>query len=166
MREQYCECLVSRRPDGRMRLLTIAAIVLAVVFAFTGVFLWIVYCVPAVACGAAAWFLNQRVLVEYEYLLLDHEISVDAIYGKTRRKKMLNCAVNKIESLAPYEEARAEHVRRQNITLEDYSSGKEEDRHYLMVCKGEQKNVAFVLTPSAEMLDLFGRELSRAVFTR
>ena len=166
MKEQYCECLVSRDLDGKMRLLTVMAAAFAVLFAFAGMFVWLVFCLPAVACGVAAWFLSQRIRVEYEYLLLDHEITVDAIYGKNRRKKMLNCAVNKIESLSPYEEGRADHVRRQNITLEDYSSGKAEDRHYLMVCGGEQKKVAFVLTPNTEMLDLLGRELSRAVFTR
>ena len=34
MKEQYCECLVSRDLDGKMRLLTVMAVAFAVLFAF------------------------------------------------------------------------------------------------------------------------------------
>ena len=166
MGENYVENLVSREPSTKTRLLTILAATGAVIFACIGLVIWLPACIPAVLCGVLAWFLAQRILVEYEYLLLDHELSVDVIYGKTRRKKMMNCPLKKIESFAPEAPGRTDHLKRQRITVEDYSSQRPGDTHYLLECTGEKGKIAFLMTPGAELLAQLQRELPRAVMPR
>ncbi len=164
--DNYCECLVQAEPDGKNRLLTIVSIIVAVLCAAAGMFVFLPACIPAIGCGVYAWFCSQKINTEYEYLLLDHEISVDVIYNKNRRKKLMNCPVKKIELFAPADLGKLDHVKRQNIKLEDYSTRKDQDRHYLMVCSNEGGKMAFLLTPGTELLDNFSRELNRNVFTR
>ena len=166
MGEKYVENLFSRDPSMKFRLLTVLAAAGAVIFACIGLVIWLPACIGAVLCGVLAWFLAQRILVEYEYLLLDHELSVDAIFGKSRRKKMMNCSTKKIESFAPEAPGRIDHLRRQRITVEDYSSRRPGDTHYLLECSGEKGKIAFLLTPGEALLEQLQRELPRAVMPR
>ena len=152
--DNYCECLVGVKKDGKYQILTILCVVLAVLFAGAGMFLALIACLPAVIFGVLAWFLAQRIHTEYEYLLLDHEFSADIIYRKDRRKKLLNCPTKKIEMFTEADPGKLDHLNRQNTKLEDYSTRKEEDRHYILVCSGENGKTAFLVTPSEELLEM------------
>ena len=164
--ENYCECLVGVKTDSKYQFLTILCAALAVICAAAGMFLILIACVPAVVFGVLAWFLAQKIHTEFEYLLLDHEFSADIIYRKDRRKRLLNCPTKKIDLFAPADPGKIDHVRRQNMKLEDYSTKKDGDRHYLMTCSSENGKAAFLVTPNEQLLEMLGRELPRSVFTR
>ena len=53
--------------------------------------------IAAVACGVLTYFMFQWTDIEFEYLYLDKEITVDKVMARTRRKRAAVLDVNKIE---------------------------------------------------------------------
>ena len=89
--ERYCEYLIQQKPTpaNMARVIVLAVLTLGCVIAGLTISQWI--CIPAVLFGVLLWFAIQKIRQEFEYLILDHELSVDAIYGHSRRKKIMNC---------------------------------------------------------------------------
>ena len=112
------------------------------------------------------WFAIQKIRQEFEYLILDHELSVDAIYGHSRRKKIMNCPLKKVVLFAPENSSEYGTYRHQNLVLHDFSTRNPEDTHYAMVCKNESGTIGFRLTPNAEMLELLDYELPRGILIK
>ena len=78
--DQYCEYLVKQRTAPwrkGLNFLTAALCVLCLIGGFR-ITPWLL--LLAVALGAGAWFLFRTTEVEYEYLLIEEEFSVDCIY--------------------------------------------------------------------------------------
>ena len=91
MNDAFYEQLVARksRPlDTVIRILIIAALALILVFSmmFIG-FLGVI--ITVVLAFLAYYFVFPKLSVEYEYTLLNHDMEVDAIYSKSKRKKLL-----------------------------------------------------------------------------
>ncbi len=77
--ETYVECLVARKPSTPMKFLKILLIMLAVAFIFLGLLGYFVAMLLGIVFGVGAYFVSQLVLIEYEYLYLDREITIDKI---------------------------------------------------------------------------------------
>lgn len=89
MSEVYVEHLVKREKASGLKFLKILLIMLTVVFGLMGLMMMF-YGLPlliAVGTGVGAYFAGLYADVEFEYLYLDKEFSVDKILGKTKRKK-------------------------------------------------------------------------------
>ena len=86
MNESYVECLVARRPSGGMKALKVALIVLTVIGVLLGMIAFPLLIVAA-AAAVGAYFASLYSSLEYEYLYVDKEISVDKILNKSKRKK-------------------------------------------------------------------------------
>lgn len=112
---------------GIMTLLTMSAIFLAV----------------AVVFGILTYFVNQWTDVEYEYLYLDREITVDKIMAKMKRKRMVTLQVDKIEILAPASSHQLDSYQRREVKAFDYSAGHDVDEQklYIMYYEGSQKYI-------------------------
>ena len=134
MSETYVECLVARKPSMPLSFLKILLIMLTVVFVLVGV-VYFPGLIVAVVTGVGAYFATMNANIEYEYLYLDREISVDKVMAKSRRKKTL-----------------------------DYSSGvaAQPERRYMMIYEG---NVKVIIEPNAEMIKAIQSIAPRKVFT-
>ena len=79
--------------------------------------------------------------IEYEYLYLDKEISVDKIMAKTRRKKVTTIDVNKIEIMAPEKSYQLDSYRNRQVKVTDLSAGHDlpEEKLYWIFYEGNQK---------------------------
>ena len=100
MNDAYYEQLVARksRPlDMVIRFLTILVIVAVAVFGmpFLGIFSFFL---AVVLAFLAYYFIFPRLDVEYEYVLLNHDMQVDAIYSKAKRKKMMTFDISRLRS--------------------------------------------------------------------
>ena len=82
MNEAYVEHLVARKPNPLTKVLKIVVIALAGLFCAIGFmtlnWYWLV---PALVLGIIAYFLLPRLDVEFEYLYLDKEITIDKIFS-------------------------------------------------------------------------------------
>ena len=109
-------------------------------------------------------FATMNANIEYEYLYLDREVSVDKVMAKSRRKKANTFSVDKMEVLAPLNSHRLDSYRNRNAKTLDYSSGvaAQPGRRYMMVCEGDVK---VIFEPNAEMVKAIQSIAPRKVFT-
>ena len=49
----------------------------------------------------AFYFIFPKLNVEYEYMILNHDLQIDAIYNKSKRKHMLSFDIQSAEIIAP-----------------------------------------------------------------
>lgn len=165
MSETYVECLVKREPSVAGRLAKMVLIMLAVVFGLLG-FIGFAYGTPllvAAAAGIGAYFAHLNTYIEYEYLYLDRELSVDKIKAQTRRKKVATFEVDRMEILAPIKSYHLDNYKNRDARVTDYSIGREEqpDKRYVMYYEGNQK---IILSPDEELVKAIRSVSPRKVF--
>ena len=166
--ETYVECLVARKPSFLLRLLKTVFILLAACFVLFGI-LFVGTFIPALLIaavfGAAAYFSRLNADVEYEYLYLDKEISIDKIMAKSKRKKAAEYSVEKMEILAPIQSHRLDYYKNNpNMKkIVDYSSGVADmpDKRYMMIYEG---GVRVIFEPNIEFIKAVAGVAPRKVF--
>ncbi|WMC91839.1 DUF6106 family protein [Kineothrix sp. MB12-C1] len=161
--ETYVECLVKKKAGTAMILLKTVSIMLAVVFLLAGLVLWPALIIGALV-GVAAYFIYLNSDLEYEYLYLDKEITVDKVMAKTRRKRVAKYDVQRLEIFAPMNSYHLGDYKNRTVKTYDYSSGevKQPEQRYVMYYEGGQK---IILEPSAEMVKALKNVAPRKIFT-
>lgn len=144
MNESYKELLV-KREKGIKETLTrvvciVPAVLLGVLTLLTGN---IITFIVTVALGVLAYFVFQWTDIEYEYLYLDKEITVDKVMAKTRRKRVTVIDVNKIEIMAPESSYQLDSYRNRQVKTIDLSAGHDlpGQKLYMVYYEGNQKYV-------------------------
>lgn len=163
MSDVYVECLVQVKSSVLGKLLKVVLIAVAVVFAIMGMLGALVAILGAVAAGVGAYFVHLNTDIEYEYLYLDKEISVDKVMAKTKRKRVAAYQVDKIEILAPIKSYHLDNYKNRTAKEIDYSIGEElqPDRRYVLYYEGSQK---IILSPSEELVKAIRSVAPRKVF--
>ena len=163
MGDTYVEYLVARKPSVIMKFLKILLIMLTVVFVLIG-FMNFVGLIIAAAAAAGAYFVSLNADIEYEYLYLEREISVDKVMAKSRRKKVGTFSVEQMEIFAPLNSHRLDSYRNMNTKTLDYSSGiaDQPERRYMMIYNG---NTKVILEPNEAMIKAVQSVAPRKVFT-
>ncbi len=162
MNETYVECLVKRKTPIYMVFLKILSMVLAACFVLVG-FVFLPALIIGVLIGVGAYFLYLNADLEYEYLYVDKEISVDKVMAKTRRKRVATFDVGKMEIMAPIKSWHLDNYKNRNDKVTDYSSGEEKqpDKRYVFFYEGSRK---IVFEPSEEMVKAIQFVAPRKVF--
>ena len=103
MNDALYEQLVTRksRPmDLVIRILCIAALV--VVLCGGMLFIGSLAVLVTILLGVLIYyFVFPKLDVEYEYTLLNHDLEIDAIYSKSKRKKLMTLDIQQAEIIAP-----------------------------------------------------------------
>ena len=165
MSETYVECLVTREPSLAGRLVKMVLIMLTAVLGLLGLigFAFGIPLVAALLTGFGAYLVHLNTYIEYEYLYLDKEISIDKIKAQTRRKKVAAFEVERMEILAPINSYHLDNYKNRAGKVTDYSIGREEqpDKRYVMYYDGNQK---IILSPSEELVKAVRSVSPRKVF--
>lgn len=165
MGDTYVECLVARKPSMLMTFLKFFLIMIAaVVLVFSMLLANIVGLIVAIAAGVGAYFAAMNANIEYEYLYVDKEVSVDKVMAKSRRKKVGTYSVEQMEIFAPFSSHRLDSYKNRDAKTVDYSSGiaTQPERRYMMVCNGGTR---VILEPNEPMLKAIQNVAPRKVFT-
>lgn len=153
MNEAYVEYLVSRKPNPLTKVLKVVSIALAVLLCAIGFMLVNFYfLIPAVALGLVAYFLLPRLDVEFEYLYLDKEITIDKIFSKQTRKRAMVVDLNKMEFMAPLTSHEFDSYRARKVPVKDYSSKDPDAKPYGIAYHMGGNDMIVVIEPNAEML--------------
>ena len=163
MGETYVECLVAKKPSTIMTFLKILLIMMTVVFVLIGL-IYVVGLIVAIVAGVGAYFATMNANLEYEYLYVDKEISVDKVMAKSRRKKMGTYSVEQMEIFAPLNSHRLDSYKNRDAKTVDYSSGiaAQPERRYMMVCNGGTR---VILEPNEALIKAVQNVAPRKVFT-
>lgn len=162
MNETYVEWLVKRKTPAYMTLLKILTIMLTVCFVLLGFFL-LPAMIIAVLLGVAAYFVYLNSDVEYEYLYVDKELTVDKVMAKSRRKRVATYDLGKIEILAPIKSWHLDNYKNRTDKTVDYSSREEKqpDRRFAFFYDGKQR---VLIEPNEEMIKAMQTVAPRKVF--
>jgi cell division protein FtsB len=155
MNESYVECLVAKKPSSGMKALKVFLIVLAVIFfllSMLNALMWL-----------GAYFTSLNASVEFEYLYVDKEISIDKILNKTKRKKVEKLETESMEIFAPINSWHLDNMKNRQLKVTDYSSGVagQPDRRYVMIYSGDRK---IIFEPSEAMVKALQSVAPRKVF--
>ena len=162
--DSYIECMVKRRTPGYLLFLKYLLIGLTVVAALAS-FLFGVYAfVVAVIFGVAAYFFGIHIDVEYEYLYLDKEITIDKVMHKEKRKRVATYELSKIEIMAPIKSYRLDGYKNRQVKTVDISSQVEAmpDKRYVFFYNGDQK---VIFEPNEELTALLKKLEPWKVYT-
>ncbi len=164
MSDAYVECLVKAKSSmlGKFfkYLLIVLTVILVILMALT---MNVIILLLAVAAGVGAYFVNMFTDLEYEYLYLDKELTIDKVMAKTKRKRVAVYQLDRMEILAPVRSYHLDNFKNRTVKEKDYSIGYEEkpDLRYAMYYEGGEK---LVLSPSPEMIKVMKNAAPRKVF--
>jgi hypothetical protein len=164
MNEGYVECLVKGRPNYLAKIGKVALIALAALFFIGSMWLGTWAMILAVLTGTGAYIVNMYTDVEYEYLYLDKEVTVDKVYNKSRRKRVATFKLDKMEVFAPVHSYQLEKFGAKQAKPTDYSIGYEDkpDLRYIMYYEG---NKQILFSPNEAMIKAMKNAAPRKVFT-
>ena len=162
--ETYVECMVKKKANGLMSALKVLLIGIAVITGLLGFMGLIVFLIIAVVAGVGAYFVSLNANLEYEYLYVDKQLTVDKIMARTRRKKVETFDLERMEILAPIKSWHLDDYKNRQLKVVDYSSGVEQqpDIRYSMIYNGEKR---VIFEPNAEMVAAIKSIALRKVFT-
>ena len=153
MNDALYEQLISRRPkayDLPVRILVILVIVAVALLGmpFVGFLSFVIAVILAVV---AYYFIFPKLNVEYEYIILNHDLQIDAIYNKSKRKRLKSLDIQGAEIIAPKGSPRLNSYKPDKIY--DYSSGNPSGKAYAIMMPMDQKNACIYIEPDAKMID-------------
>ena len=141
-----CKELLVKKPRGgketAFRALILTPTIICGLLTLMTVNYAIIFFIVTVGLAVGCFFVFQNTDIEYEYLYLDKEISVDKIMGKSKRKRVATLDVNKMEILAPEKSYQLDSYRNRQVkTTTDYSAGGDlpDMKLYVMYYDGNQK---------------------------
>ena len=162
MNETYVEWLVKRKTPAYMTFLKILFTVLAVSVELVG-FLLLPALLIGIVCGVAAYFITMNADLEYEYLYVDKELTVDKVMAKSRRKRVAVFSLDKMEIVAPVKSWHLDNYKNRSGKAIDYSSGEEKqpDKRFVFYYDGQKK---VIFEPNEEMIKAMQTVAPRKVF--
>ena len=164
MNDTYVEVMVDRKTSPMLGIAKGGLYALAIVCLLATVVVSGIFFVGAIVFCVIAYFVVPMFDIEYEYLYLDKEISIDRIYGKSRRKRLATYEVDRMEIMAPIKSYHLDEYRNNNNyrTL-DFSSGiaQQPDPTYTMYYDGREK---VVFEPNQQFIDAVKNVAPRKVF--
>lgn len=165
MSEAYVECLVTGKGSIIYKLLRYFFYALCALaflsMAFGTGFLGVVF---GFAFAAAGYYVGMLGEVEYEYLYMDKELSVDRILAQSSRKRIATYAMEQVEIMAPIKSYRLDNYKNRQVKVKDFSIGYEDqpDRRYAFFYEGGEK---ILISPSEEMIKIMKNANPRKVFS-
>lgn len=162
MNETYVEWLVKRKTPVYLVFLKILFIMMTVCFFLAGL-MFAPALLIALLIGIAAYFITLNASLEYEYLYVDRELSVDKVMNQSRRKRIATFDIGKVEIMAPINSHQLDSYKNRNYKTVDYSSWEEKqpDLRYVFYYDGQQK---VIFEPNEEMIKAIMNVAPRKVF--
>ena len=152
MNDSYVECMVARKSSPAKGILKYVIYILAVVSAVLTLTGYIIFLVPLVIFGLLAFFVVPGFELEYEYLYLDREVSIDKIMSKQKRKKVRTLELNKMEKMCPINSHELDPYKARNVKVSDYSSGVDGAKTWVIVYMGKDGEELVGFEPNEEMI--------------
>jgi len=147
MNEMYAEWLVKRKSPAYTMLIKIAMGILCVI----------------------AFFLSMSPVfgifgeVEFEYLFVTNSLSIDRIYGRSKRKKAWEGSMEGIQIVAPTGSTEARDHETKNMKLLDFSSHVPGAKTYTLISQSGAETTKIIFEPNDKLLQCMRMTAPRKV---
>lgn len=163
MNDTFCEHIVQRKTkpaDVAIRVLLIAVIAVLALSSF--VLGFVMFFIAFILGAVAVLFIFPRLKVEYEYSLLNHDLNVDVIYNRAKRKHLLSIDLKEAEIIAPRTSHRLDSYH--DLVVKDYSTADESATPFAVMCNISQRMNCILFNPDKEMLSRMESFLPRTLY--
>ncbi len=157
MDDVFVERLVARKLSGLDRLKKLGIVIAIIAVAVISFSIQAISALaPVLIVGACwgGWILMGRTNVEYEYSLSNGELTIDAIYGQSKRKTLVSVVLREnLEIMAP---AKSEHKSELTRTVQkeyDVASQKDAPNAWFMMIKGKEGLVRVLFEPDERLIN-------------
>lgn len=152
MNETYAEWLVKRKTPfyanilvGIMALVTLFSIFLALTGGVPSVILMFL-------AGGATYLIHRNMNLEFEYLFVNTQLSIDKIMGRSKRKKAWEGDMEHIEIAAPSDHHVLRDYAGQNRKKLDFSSQSPGAKTYTIMYQSGADKLAIVIEPNDKII--------------
>lgn len=164
MNDTYVEVMVARKKNPMLGVGRILMFVLAAICLLIGLFANMIFLLGAVLFGVIAYVVLPRFDIEYEYLYLDKEITVDKIMSKEKRKRVYTVDLNRMEFMARKNSHELDSYKARNLKSYDFTSAEEGAKVYTIVYASADEGTVLVdIEPNEEMLQAIRNVFPRKV---
>lgn len=164
MNDAYAEWLVKRKTpvysyviNGVMILVTIICVLLALTTAN------IIGVIAMFLAGGATYLLMRNANVEFEYLYVTGQLSIDKIMGRSKRKKAWECSMDEIQIVAPADSYMLKDYENSNTKVIDFTSGQPGNKVYAVVANSKGQSTKVLIEPNDKMLQCFRQTAPRKI---
>lgn len=152
MNDIYAEWLVKRKTQAYAPFIKIGAIFLILIGLLASALVWFGAIILLAAVGIA-YVAFQMTKIEYEYIFVTNELTIDKILNQQRRKKAKAISMEKVEIIAPFEAHELDSYKNNpKFKVVDYSSGESKNKTYGVVCTDEKGSYIIVIEPNEKLL--------------
>lgn len=146
MENIYEKCIVKPR-DAKDNIVTLAAVLGAIALCATA-FLIPIIRPYAFAVAIVVIYLAYKIItdrnIEYEYTLAGNSISMDKIYNKRKRKRLMNCDLTDFSIMAPVSSNHYEEHRDNVARVISAVSGDDKPSEYFGIVEYDGKRTMLV----------------------
>ena len=162
MNDTYIELLVKKPDSKTATLLHKIMIGVGAVLFLAGLFTYLVFMLLGLVLLIGSIIPMLFTDIEYEYLLLGKEFTVDRIRKKENRKTVADYDLGTMVVMAP---KGSEQLKRyEQLKVVDYSSDSEEGNPYEIVVDGKAGKVRVLVDTTPELVDTIRRMSPRNVY--
>lgn len=154
MNEAYTEYLIKRKTPVFSYVLTAVAGVAAAVSFVLAVTGGILFLAVFAVAGLAAYFSWRNLRIEFEYLYVDKQFSVDRIVGQAKRKTVYECKMEEIQMIGPADAPELKPYRNTGKSL-DFTSHIPGTKVYAMAVQKHGETVTLLIEANEKMLHGF-----------
>ena len=160
MMDIFCEYIVKKRVEALDILKLVGIIVAAIALSFAAMFIELVsglgigFMLVAVVIYFAYLF-SKFIYTEFEYALTNHELDIDKILGRSRRKRIITVDFKTVEICASVndEKYKSEFNNTASITKTINATGKTDYEIYFVDFSGEGGKTRVLFQPTDKMKD-------------
>jgi hypothetical protein len=163
MNESYVECMVTRKSSPAKGILKYLIYILTGVSAVAFIATNWIFVIPLAVFGLIAFFVVPGFDLEYEYLYLDREITIDKILSKQKRKNVRTLDLSKMEFMCPQNSHQLDAYRSRNLKMADYSSGSPDAKVWVIVYKDQATEELIGIEPNEELIKVVKNMYPRKV---
>lgn len=162
MNDTYIELLVKKPDPKTATLLHKIMIGVGAVLFLAGLFTYLIFILLGLVLLIGSIVPMFFTDIEYEYLLLEKELTVDRIRKKESRKTVASYDLGTMVVMAP---KGSEQLKRyEQLKVVDYSSDSEEANPYEIVVDGKAGKVRVLVDTTQELVDAIRRMSPRNVY--
>lgn len=163
MNDTYVEQLVSRKKNPVLNVIRFVLFGFAIAFILFSMLAGYVFLIVGIILGALAYFVLPSFDVEFEYLYLSKEITIDKITSQQRRKTVETIALDKAEIIAPESSHELDSYKSRNLPVKDYTSKMPEAKVYMIGYVDGENTCLIAFEPGEEMLSAIKSVFPRKV---
>ncbi|TCT15695.1 hypothetical protein EDC18_103406 [Natranaerovirga pectinivora] len=166
MNEAFAEQIVKRKQKPSDMILKVLIVILAIILMSASLILNIVGVILAVLIMWGAYRLYTNLNVEFEYSLSVGEIEIDKIYHKSRRKKIINFDVKKIQIMAPVFSKQYDKELSDYNKVFDFTKGHISDDTYGIIVVVDKEKYKILIDPNEKFLNTIKTHIARKVMEK